>query len=42
MRSFHTLATCENCDDVIYIKCYEVDIDPDWHFGYEYHSHGRP
>jgi len=36
-RHFHTLAACEFCNDVIYIKCFDWDWDPDWHFEYEYH-----
>jgi hypothetical protein len=36
-RDFHSLAVCEHCDDVIYIKCEEIDFDPDWHFHYQYH-----
>ncbi len=36
-RHFHTLATCEFCKDLIYIKCFDFDLNPDWHFGYEYH-----
>jgi len=36
-RDFHTLASCENCGDVLYVKCSEIDFDPDWHFAYEFH-----
>ena len=36
-RELHSLAVCENCGDVIYIKCFEVDDDRDWWFDYEYH-----
>jgi hypothetical protein len=36
-RDFHTLAECEHCGDVIYVKCWEIDFDPDWWFAYEYH-----
>lgn len=37
VKDFHTLAVCENCNDVVYVKFYEVDFDPDWWFDYEYH-----
>jgi len=36
-KDFHSLAACENCSDIVYIKCFEHDFDPDWWFGYEYH-----
>ena len=36
-RGFHSLIVCENCNDVVYLKCFEDDFDPDWWFGYEYH-----
>lgn len=36
-RGFHHLAMCEFCNDIIYVKCYDLDFDPDWWFDYEYH-----
>ncbi|GEM_PF-2652218 len=36
-RHFHTLAVCEFCKDVIYVKCFDWDWDPDWYFDYECH-----
>lgn len=34
---FHYLCQCEFCQDVLYVKCWKVDIDPDWHLQYEAH-----
>lgn len=36
-RDFHSLAACECCEDIIYLRCVEYDFDPDWYFGYQYH-----
>jgi len=36
-RDFHYLCQCEYCSDVIYVKFWEVDFDPDWSFQYELH-----
>lgn len=43
VRDFHTIACCDCCGDVAYVKCFEVDFDPDWWFDYEFHypSSGR-
>src|SRR5262249_44442313 len=37
LKDHHYLCKCEHCDDVIYVKFWEVDFDPDWHFAYEMH-----
>jgi hypothetical protein len=36
-KDYHYICKCDYCDDVVYIKFWEVDFDPDWHFGYEFH-----
>lgn len=41
-RDFHTLATCEHCEDVVYVRCSDIDIDPDWAFFYHYHHPSSP
>jgi hypothetical protein len=37
LREFHSIATCDFCNGVIYVKCWEIDFDPDWHFAVEYY-----
>jgi hypothetical protein len=33
----HYICKCDYCEDVIYVKFWEVDFDPDWTFQYETH-----
>lgn len=37
-KDYHCLCKCEHCESVIYVKFWEVDFDPDWHFAYEMHT----
>jgi hypothetical protein len=38
LKDYHYLCKCEHCEAVIYVKFWEVDFDPDWHFAYEMHT----
>lgn len=33
----HYLCKCDHCSDIVYVKFWEVDFDPDWAFRYETH-----
>lgn len=33
----HYLSTCDYCGDVVYVKFWEIDFDPDWTIQYETH-----
>lgn len=33
----HYLSTCDFCGDVVYVKFWEIDLDPDWTIQYETH-----
>lgn len=33
----HYLCQCSYCNDVVYVKYWKVDVDPDWHLQYETH-----
>lgn len=37
VKDFLTLAECPNCTCITFVASYEVDFDPDWHYGYQFH-----
>lgn len=41
-RDFHSICKCDNCDDVVYVKYFDYDFDPDWYMDIEFIYPNKP